>query len=93
MAGSEYGMSSRDSRKTEFSSETGHLPFESDIQGTWGEVNVGMDYQANPALHSPSWQDIARFSAATVMGMTQCLGSCSIFREDAEQDRRSLLAA
>ncbi len=33
--------------KTEFSSETGYLPFESDIQGTWGEVNVGVDYQAN----------------------------------------------
>lgn len=33
--------------KTEFSSETGYIPFESDIQGTWGEVNVGVDYQAN----------------------------------------------
>lgn len=33
--------------KTEFSSESGYIPFESDIQGTWGEVNVGLDYQAN----------------------------------------------
>lgn len=33
--------------KTEFSSESGYIPFESDIQGTWGEVNVGVDYQAN----------------------------------------------
>ncbi|NTZ96965.1 autotransporter outer membrane beta-barrel domain-containing protein [Pseudomonas koreensis] len=33
--------------KTEFSSESGYIPFESDIQGTWGEVNVGIDHQAN----------------------------------------------
>jgi autotransporter family porin len=33
--------------KTEFSSESGYIPFESDIQGTWGEVNLGVDYQAN----------------------------------------------
>jgi autotransporter family porin len=33
--------------KTEFSSESGYIPFESDLQGTWGEVNVGVDYQAN----------------------------------------------
>lgn len=33
--------------KTEFSSETGYVPFEADIQGTWGEINLGVDYQAN----------------------------------------------
>ncbi|MBV4522074.1 autotransporter outer membrane beta-barrel domain-containing protein [Pseudomonas sp. SWRI74] len=33
--------------KTEFSSQSGYVPFESDIQGTWGEVNLGVDYQAN----------------------------------------------
>jgi autotransporter family porin len=33
--------------KTEFSSESGYVPFGADIQGTWGEVNVGVDYQAN----------------------------------------------
>jgi len=33
--------------KTEFSSESGYIPFQSDIQGTWGEVNLGVDYQAN----------------------------------------------
>ena len=33
--------------KTEFSSQSGYIPFESDIQGTWGEVNLGVDYQAN----------------------------------------------
>lgn len=33
--------------KTEFSSQSGYIPFESDIQGTWGEVNLGIDYQAN----------------------------------------------
>jgi autotransporter family porin len=33
--------------KTEFSSESGYVPFEADIQGTWGEVNLGVDYQAN----------------------------------------------
>ncbi|AWY44130.1 autotransporter outer membrane beta-barrel domain-containing protein [Pseudomonas putida] len=33
--------------KTEFSSQNGFVPFEADISGTWGEVNVGIDYQAN----------------------------------------------
>jgi autotransporter family porin len=33
--------------KTEFSSQSGYIPFESDIQGTWGEVNLGVDYQAS----------------------------------------------
>ncbi|MGE8150196.1 autotransporter outer membrane beta-barrel domain-containing protein [Pseudomonas vancouverensis] len=33
--------------KTEFSSQNGFVPFEADIGGTWGEVNVGIDYQAN----------------------------------------------
>ncbi|WP_160105590.1 autotransporter outer membrane beta-barrel domain-containing protein [Pseudomonas izuensis] len=33
--------------KTEFSSQNGFVPFEADIGGTWGEVNVGVDYQAN----------------------------------------------
>lgn len=33
--------------KTEFSSQNGYVPFEADIGGTWGEVNVGVDYQAN----------------------------------------------
>lgn len=33
--------------KTEFSSQNGYVPFEADIDGSWGEVNVGIDYQAN----------------------------------------------
>ncbi|WP_448108295.1 autotransporter outer membrane beta-barrel domain-containing protein [Pseudomonas azerbaijanoccidentalis] len=33
--------------KTEFSSQSGYIPFEADIQGTWGEINLGVDYQAN----------------------------------------------
>ncbi|MEN0108396.1 MAG: autotransporter outer membrane beta-barrel domain-containing protein, partial [Pseudomonas sp.] len=33
--------------KTRFSSEAGYIPFDADISGTWGEVNVGLDYQAD----------------------------------------------
>ncbi|MNU94884.1 Antigen 43 precursor [compost metagenome] len=33
--------------KTEFSSQNGFVPFEADLDGTWGEVNMGVDYQAN----------------------------------------------
>ncbi|WP_457436742.1 autotransporter outer membrane beta-barrel domain-containing protein [Pseudomonas sp. TE3786] len=33
--------------KTEFSSETGYIPFNSSVQGTTGEVNLGIDYQAD----------------------------------------------
>lgn len=33
--------------KTEFSSQNGYVPFEADIGGSWGEVNVGIDYQTN----------------------------------------------
>ncbi|TLP69750.1 autotransporter outer membrane beta-barrel domain-containing protein [Pseudomonas nitroreducens] len=33
--------------RTEFSSQSGYIPFEADIDGSWGEVNLGMDYQAN----------------------------------------------
>jgi len=33
--------------KTEFSSQNGYVPIEADIRGTWGEVNMGIDYQAN----------------------------------------------
>ncbi|MGC1333542.1 autotransporter outer membrane beta-barrel domain-containing protein, partial [Pseudomonas sp.] len=33
--------------KTEFSSETGYIPFEANLDGTWGEVNLGVDYQAD----------------------------------------------
>jgi outer membrane autotransporter protein len=33
--------------KTEFSSANGFVPFEADIGGTWGEINLGVDYQAN----------------------------------------------
>ncbi|MCP8467637.1 autotransporter outer membrane beta-barrel domain-containing protein [Pseudomonas sp. ZM23] len=33
--------------KTEFSSQSGYIPFEANIDGTWGEVNLGVDYQAS----------------------------------------------
>ncbi|MNS85394.1 Antigen 43 precursor [compost metagenome] len=33
--------------KTEFSSQNGFVPFKADLDGTWGEVNMGVDYQAN----------------------------------------------
>ncbi|MEE9099143.1 autotransporter outer membrane beta-barrel domain-containing protein [Pseudomonas nitroreducens] len=33
--------------KTEFSSQSGYIPFEADIDGTWGEVNLGVDHQAS----------------------------------------------
>lgn len=33
--------------KTEFSSQSGYVPFEADIDGTWGEVNLGVDHQAS----------------------------------------------
>lgn len=33
--------------KTEFSSANGFVPFGADVDGTWGEVNLGVDYQAN----------------------------------------------
>ncbi|MNN04506.1 hypothetical protein D3C81_1172350 [compost metagenome] len=33
--------------KTEFSSADGYVPFTSDMGGTWGELNVGVDYQLN----------------------------------------------
>lgn len=33
--------------KTEFSSADGYIPFGTDMSGTWGEVNVGVDYQVN----------------------------------------------
>ncbi|WP_397452120.1 autotransporter outer membrane beta-barrel domain-containing protein [Pseudomonas sp. NA-150] len=33
--------------KTEFSSESGFVPFESDIGGTFGEVNLGLDVEAD----------------------------------------------
>ncbi|MDF3934329.1 autotransporter outer membrane beta-barrel domain-containing protein [Pseudomonas citronellolis] len=31
--------------KTAFSSADGYIPFGTDMRGTWGEVNVGVDYQ------------------------------------------------
>ena len=33
--------------KTEFSSQSGYIPFEANIDGTWGEVNLGIDHQAS----------------------------------------------
>lgn len=33
--------------KTEFSSQSGYIPFEADIDGTWGEINLGIDHQAS----------------------------------------------
>ncbi|WP_422403604.1 autotransporter outer membrane beta-barrel domain-containing protein [Pseudomonas sp. GZD-209] len=33
--------------KAEFSSSDGYVPFTVDMGGTWGEVNVGVDYQLN----------------------------------------------
>lgn len=33
--------------KTEFSSANGYIPFGTDMSGTWGELNVGVDYQIN----------------------------------------------
>ncbi|MFJ3050267.1 autotransporter outer membrane beta-barrel domain-containing protein [Pseudomonas nitroreducens] len=31
--------------KTEFSSANGYIPFGTDMDGTWGELNLGVDYQ------------------------------------------------
>ncbi len=31
----------------EFSSQSGYIPFESNIQGKWREVNLVLDYQAS----------------------------------------------
>lgn len=33
--------------KAEFSSADGAIPFDSDMSGTWGELNLGVDYQLN----------------------------------------------
>ncbi|MBD9577767.1 autotransporter outer membrane beta-barrel domain-containing protein [Pseudomonas sp. PDM23] len=33
--------------KTEFSSQSGYIPFEADIDGTWWEANLGIDHQAS----------------------------------------------
>ncbi|MCW2271909.1 autotransporter outer membrane beta-barrel domain-containing protein [Pseudomonas sp. JUb96] len=33
--------------KTEFSSADGYIPFGTDMSGTWGELNMGVDYQVN----------------------------------------------
>ncbi|UVE19306.1 autotransporter outer membrane beta-barrel domain-containing protein [Pseudomonas sp. LS44] len=33
--------------KTEFSSTDGYVPFAVDMSGTWGEVNLGVDYEYN----------------------------------------------
>lgn len=33
--------------KTEFSSADGYIPFGTDMAGTWGEMNLGVDYQLN----------------------------------------------
>jgi outer membrane autotransporter protein len=33
--------------KTEFSSAAGYVPFTNDMRGTWGELNLGVDYQIN----------------------------------------------
>ncbi|MFR0692886.1 autotransporter outer membrane beta-barrel domain-containing protein [Enterobacterales bacterium AE_CKDN230030158-1A_HGKHYDSX7] len=33
--------------KTEFSSSNGYIPFGTDMDGTWGELNLGVDYQLN----------------------------------------------
>jgi len=33
--------------KAEFSSSNGYVPFTADMGGTWGEVNLGVDYQLN----------------------------------------------
>jgi outer membrane autotransporter protein len=33
--------------KTEFSSAAGYVPFTTDMGGTWGEINVGVDYELN----------------------------------------------
>jgi outer membrane autotransporter protein len=33
--------------KTEFSSQNGSVPFEANIDGSWGEVNLGVDVQAD----------------------------------------------
>ncbi|WP_017518443.1 autotransporter outer membrane beta-barrel domain-containing protein [Pseudomonas nitroreducens] len=33
--------------KTEFSSANGYIPFGTDMDGTWGELNLGVDYQLN----------------------------------------------
>ncbi|QRY77387.1 autotransporter outer membrane beta-barrel domain-containing protein [Pseudomonas sp. PDNC002] len=33
--------------KTEFSSANGYIPFGTDMNGTWGELNLGVDYQLN----------------------------------------------
>ncbi|WP_370599655.1 autotransporter outer membrane beta-barrel domain-containing protein [Pseudomonas nitroreducens] len=33
--------------KTEFSSADGAIPFDTDMSGTWGELNLGVDYQLN----------------------------------------------
>ncbi|ELK3538128.1 autotransporter outer membrane beta-barrel domain-containing protein [Pseudomonas aeruginosa] len=33
--------------KTEFSSADGYIPFGTDMNGSWGELNLGVDYQLN----------------------------------------------
>ncbi|MFK8333288.1 autotransporter outer membrane beta-barrel domain-containing protein [Pseudomonas sp. BJa5] len=33
--------------KTEFSSANGYIPFGTDMSGTWGELNLGVDYQVD----------------------------------------------
>jgi len=33
--------------KTEFSSTDGYVPFATDMSGTWGELNLGVDYQVD----------------------------------------------
>jgi outer membrane autotransporter protein len=35
------------STKTEFSSADGYVPFGTDMSGTWGELNLGVDYQVD----------------------------------------------
>ena len=35
------------SAKTEFSSNDGYVPFGTDMSGTWGELNLGVDYQVD----------------------------------------------
>lgn len=54
--------------KTEFPSESGYVSFEADIQSTWGEVNLGMDYQANRRTTFTASTGYRQVAMGTAMG-------------------------
>jgi hypothetical protein len=51
--------------KTELSSANGYVPFEADIDGSWWDANLGVDYQADKNSRFSSQPVIKRCSMAT----------------------------